>query len=121
MSLSLYAGIAALGGLGAVCRFVADSRASARVDTAFPIGTLLVNLLGAFVLGLLVGAGASGDVLRLGALGLLGGFTTFSTWVFESHRLAEDGLLRLAGLNIGLSLVAGIGAVWLGRLIGGLF
>ncbi len=120
MSLSMYAGIALAGGVGAVCRYLLDSRIGMRADTAFPLGTLAVNLLGAFLLGLLVGVGASGDLLRLAALGLLGGFTTFSTWVYESQRMAEDGLVRLAALNVGLSLAAGLALVWLGRLLGGL-
>lgn len=120
MSLTLYAGVALLGGVGATCRFLLDARLSASTDTALPVGTLAVNLLGAFALGLLVGSGVSGDLLRLAALGLLGGFTTFSTWVFESHRLAEDGLMRVAATNVAMSLVAGIGAVWLGDRLGGL-
>lgn len=120
MSFALYAGIALLGGLGATLRFLVDAKVSSQVETVFPVGTLAVNLLGALVLGLLVGIGVSGDLLRLLALGLLGGFTTLSTWVFEAHRLAEDGLLRSAILNIGLSLAAGLGAVWLGRVAGGL-
>ncbi len=120
MSLSLYAGIALLGGLGATCRFLLDLKVSSQIDTRFPTGTLAVNLLGALILGVLVETGISGDLLRLLAIGLLGSFTTFSTWVFETHRLAEDGLLRLATMNIVLSLVAGVGAVWLGQVLGGL-
>jgi len=120
VSLGFCAGVALLGGLGATCRFLVDAKLSSAVDTAFPVGTLAVNLLGAFVLGLLMGSGVSGDLLRLLALGLLGGFTTFSTWVFETHRLAEDGLLRVATANIGVSLVAGIGVYWLGDALGSL-
>ena len=120
MSPLLFAGVAVLGGLGATFRFLFDAKLSSAVDTTFPAGTLAVNLAGAFAVGLLVGLGASTDLLRLLALGLLGGFTTFSTWVFETHRLAEDGLMRVASLNIGLSLAAGIGAVWAGKAVGGL-
>jgi CrcB protein len=99
---------------------VLDARLSSRIDSAFPTGTLAVNLVGAFVLGLLAGSGVSGDLLKILALGLLGGFTTFSTWVFESHRLAEDGLIRMAAVNVALSLLAGLAAVWLGERLGGL-
>jgi CrcB protein len=120
VNFSLYAGIAVLGGLGAVCRFLLDGAVSGRADTAFPVGTFAVNVIGTLILGILVGAGASADLLRICALGALGGFTTFSTWIFETHRLAEDGLLRVAAVNIVFSLVAGIAAIWLGRLIGGL-
>ena len=50
-----------------------------------------MNLSGAFLLGLLVGLAPSDDALEVAGTGLLGGYTTFSTWMFESHRLAEDG------------------------------
>jgi CrcB protein len=120
LSANVLIGAAALGGLGAILRFLMDGAVGSRSTTAFPLGTLTVNLLGALVLGVLVGAGASGDALKLIGLGLLGGFTTFSTWVFETHRLAEDGLVRVASLNIGLSLALGIAAVWLGKVAGGL-
>jgi len=95
-----------------------DGAISRRSRAAFPLGTLAVNLLGALVLGVLVGAGVSGDALKLLAIGLLGGFTTFSTWVFETHRLAEDGLLRIAAANVAVSLLLGVLAIWVGRLIG---
>jgi fluoride exporter len=61
-----------------------------------------------------------GDVLVVVAIGLLGSYTTFSTWVLESHRLAEDGQVRIALLNVALSLAVGLGAVALGRAVGGL-
>jgi CrcB protein len=51
--------------------------------------------------------------------GLLGAYTTFSTWMFESHRLAEDGEGRRSLVNLLASLVLGLGAAWLGREIGG--
>jgi CrcB protein len=53
------------------------------------------------------------------ATATLGSYTTFSTWLLESHRLAEDGRLALALVNIAVSLLAGVGAAELGRLIGG--
>jgi len=74
-----------------------------------------VNLSGAFVLGVLTGAALSGDALRLLGTGLLGAYTTFSTWMLESHRLGEDGRLPLGLLNFALSLAVGIAAVWVGR------
>lgn len=63
----------------------------------------------------------TGDALKLLALGLLGGFTTFSTWMFETHRLAEDGLVRIAAANIAISLLLGVLAIWAGKLVGGIF
>ena len=61
----------------------------------------------------------SGTAYRLVGTGLIGAFTTFSTWMLESHRLGEDGQLRLAGLNLAASLVLGVLAAWAGRHLGG--
>jgi len=113
-------GVGVLGGLGAVGRFLLDGAVAARAGRDFPYGTLVVNVSGAFVLGVLVGAAVEGDAERLSANGLVGAFTTFSTWAFESHRLAEDGQLRLGILNFAVSLVLGIAAVWAGRRLGGI-
>lgn len=119
MSATVFIGVAMLGGFGAMLRFLLDGAVSTRSRTALPLGTLAVNLIGALALGVLVGAGVSGDALRLLAIGLLGGFTTFSTWMFETHRLAEDGMIRVAAANVTVSLVLGVLAVWVGELIGG--
>jgi CrcB protein len=120
LSSGVLIGAAVLGGFGAVLRFALDSAVSARSSTSFPLGTLAVNLLGALVLGLLLGAGVTGEALKLLALGLLGGFTTFSTWMFETHRLAEDGLIRMAAANVAVSVLFGVLAIWAGKLIGGI-
>jgi CrcB protein len=119
MSLALLLGVGLLGGVGAVARFLLDDAISRRVGRSFPWGTLVVNIAGAFLLGALVGAGVSADALRLAATGLLGAFTTFSTWALESHRLGEDGQLRLGLANFLVSLLLGVSAAWLGRLLGG--
>lgn len=120
MSVSLYLGIALLGGFGAAIRVLLEAKLSSAAGAAFPVGTLVVNLLGALLLGLLVGVGISGDLLLLLSLGLLGSFTTFSTWMLQSYSLAGRGMNRLAVLNIGLSLAAGLLAVWLGDSLGSL-
>jgi CrcB protein len=120
MSIQMFIGVGLLGGCGALLRFLIDGEVSSRLAGVFPWGTLAVNLTGALLLGIIVGAGLSGDGLRLVALGLLGGFTTFSTWAFESHRLAESGLARLGLANFLVSLVFGVCAVWAGQQIGGL-
>lgn len=119
MSATVFIGVAMLGGLGALLRFLLDGAVSARSTTSLPLGTMTVNLLGALILGVLLATGISGDALRILALGLLGSFTTFSTWIFETHRLAEDGLIRIAVANIAVSLFLGVIAVWVGKLIGG--
>ena len=111
-------GICLLGGIGAVARFLLDRMVAARLATRFPIGTLAVNLSGALALGVIVGVGAGEDALRLATTGLLGAYTTFSTWMFESQRLAEDGGVRPATLNLVLSLVLGVAAAWIGIELG---
>lgn len=118
MSLLVLAGVGVLGGIGAVARFLVDAAVADRVATSFPAGTLAVNLSGALAVGVLLGATANEDAIRLIATGLLGAYTTFSTWALESHRLAEGGELRLAGLNFAVSLVLGVAVAWLGTELG---
>jgi CrcB protein len=119
MTLAVYIGIGLVGGLGALARFGLDAFVSERAGRSFPLGTLVVNLSGALALGILAGVKLGGDGYALLGTGLLGAYTTFSTWVFESHRLAEDGEMSLSAVNFALSLAAGIGAAALGRVIGG--
>jgi CrcB protein len=118
MSLNLIVGIGLLGGAFSIARFLLDGAVAGRIGRSFPWGTLAVNLTGAFLLGALVAANVGADALRLGATGVLGSFTTFSTWALESHRLGEDGQLRLGVANFLISLVLGVSAVWLGRQLG---
>jgi CrcB protein len=115
----ILAGIALVGGLGAMARFLLDGAVSSRVGRAFPFGTLAVNLTGAFALGVLDGAAVGGDALRLAGVGFLGAYTTFSTWALESHRLGEDGRTRIGLANLAVSLALGIACAWLGRELGG--
>jgi CrcB protein len=117
--LALWLGVGALGGVGALARFVLDATVSVNSGGRFPVGTLLVNLTGAALLGLLVGLALRGDAYLLAGTAVIGSYTTFSTWMFESHRLAEDGWSWLASVNVVLSLVLGLGAAELGRLAGG--
>ena len=114
----MLAGVGLAGGLGALARFLVDGAAAGRLGREFPYGTLVVNVSGAFVLGVLAGFALGADDYRLAATGVVGGYTTFSTWGFESHRLAEDGELALAALNFAVSLALGLAAVWLGRELG---
>jgi fluoride exporter len=108
MSPATWLGVAALGGVGATARFLLDGAVSARAGTAFPWGTLAVNVTGSFALGV-VGANV------LFGTGLIGAYTTFSTWMLETHRLAEDGRRWPAVLNVVGSLAVGLPAAWLGR------
>jgi CrcB protein len=119
VSAGLIAAVGLLGGAGAVARLLLDGAISERVAVAFPVGTLAVNLIGSLILGIVIGAGIGADGARLVATGLLGSFTTFSTWIYESHRLAEDGEAGVAFANIAISLIAGVGLASFGIVIGG--
>jgi fluoride exporter len=117
VTLGLLLGIGLAGGVGAVARFVVDGAVATRAVSEFPLGTFVVNLSGAFALGVVAGAALDDDLYRLVATGLFGGYTTFSTWMFESQRLGEDGELRLGLVNLVGSLVLGVIAVWVGRAL----
>jgi CrcB protein len=118
MSAPAWIAVGVLGGLAAAARFLIDSAFAARSDHPFPLGILIVNLAGTFVLGLVAGAALEGEALVIVAGGGLGSFTTFSTWMLDSHRLADAGHTRLVWLNLGLSLLLGFTAVLLGHWLG---
>jgi CrcB protein len=115
----VWSAVAVLGGVGALLRFGLDGAISERAGSELPWGTLAVNASGSLVLGLLAGFALHGDALLLAGTALLGSYTTFSTWMFETHRLGEEGELWLALLNVVLSIALGVGAAALGRTIGG--
>jgi fluoride exporter len=119
MSGAGWVAIALLGGAAAVARFLIDATFAGRSDHPFPLGILAVNIGGTLLLGLVAGTALSGEALVIVAGGVIGSFTTFSTWMLDSHRLDEAGHAHLAWLNIVLSLIAGFAAVALGHWIGG--
>ena len=118
MSAGGWIAVAGLGGAAAIARFLIDGRISQRLGGGFPFGTLAINLSGSLLLGLLSGLALTGEALILAGTATLGSYTTFSTWMLETHRLAEDGDVRGAALNAGLSIVVGVAAAALGRVIG---
>jgi CrcB protein len=119
MTAPAWVAVGLLGGVAAAARFVIDAEISARLAVPFPLGILAVNLSGALVLGIVAGAALHGAALTIVAGGGIGSFTTFSTWILDSHRLGAAGLARIAWLNIGVSIVAGFAAVALGHWLGG--
>lgn len=119
MDLLPWAGVAALGALGALGRFTVDRAVSTRWPSDFPYGTLVVNLTGGGVLGALVGLELGGSGLLVVGAGLLGGYTTFSTWMLETQRLAEDGEWTLMWLNLAGPMLGGLAGTGLGWLLGG--
>ncbi|HET8741919.1 MAG TPA: fluoride efflux transporter CrcB [Gaiella sp.] len=118
MSLLGWIGVAVLGGAGTLLRFRLDGVVQQRAGGSFPLGTLTVNLLGSFCLGLLVGAGVGDTLLVVLGTGFLGSFTTFSTWMFETERSAEEGDGALAVLNLLGPLGCGLAAAGLGWALG---
>ncbi|GAA2420278.1 fluoride efflux transporter CrcB [Nonomuraea africana] len=106
------------GAVGALLRYLTDRAVQARHDTVFPWGTFAVNVAGSMILGLLAGAGLAGagstDVQLLLGTGFCGALTTYSTFSYETLRLAETGAAFLAAVNVVASIVAGMGAVFIG-------
>ena len=113
-----WAAVGAIGGASALARFAVDGIIATRVGSDFPVGTLAVNASGAFLLGLLTGLALSGESLLLSGTASIGSYTTFSTWMLETWRLAEDGAAVLALANAGGSLAAGLVAVVAGLTVG---
>jgi fluoride exporter len=107
--------------VGAPLRYLTDRAVQARHGTDFPWGTLAVNMLGSFVLGLLTGAvlaGAAPESVRLLAgVGFCGALTTYSTFGYETLRLFEAGSRLHAVANIVVSVGAALGAVFVGAAL----
>jgi CrcB protein len=121
VSLVVWVGVGILGGCGALARFGLTLLVADRLHPHLPLGTMAVNLSGAFLLGLLAGASVDGDARLLLGLGLLGSYTTFSTWMLETQRIEEAGKRRIAVLNVALSIGLGLGVAFLGRALGQAF
>lgn len=104
--------------LGAPCRWLLDRFVQSRHDSVFPWGTFVINVLGSLALGLLLGAASSLELVALLGTGFCGGFTTFSTFGFESVRLGEQGSGSIALLNVGASMAVGLLAAFAGWYLG---
>jgi CrcB protein len=110
-------GVGVLGGVGALLRFGVDGAVGSRAPAELPLGTLAVNATGALALGVVAGVALQGDARVLAGTAAIGSYTTFSTWLFETHRLSEDGRVVAALANIVVPLVVGFAAVALGRAL----
>lgn len=113
--------IAVSGGLGALARYVMSGLAYRWLGSEFPYGTLTVNVVGCFLIGLLYQVAESGlpwpPTVRIAIfVGFLGAFTTFSTFGYETIALIRDSEFGLAFLNVGLQVAVGLVAVWLGLM-----
>jgi fluoride exporter len=116
--VAVWIGVMLLGGAGAVARFQLDCAVSKRIGKPFPFGTLAVNLSGAMLLGFFAGLALSPHVALLAGTGFVGSYTTFSTWMLETQRLAEERQVVAAYANIAVSVALGLAAAWLGQSIG---
>jgi fluoride exporter len=118
MSAHVWLEVAIIGGLGALGRFLLDGFVSQRFGRDLPFGTFVINITGSFVLGLLTGLALSGETLLILGTAAVGSYTTFSTWMLETHRLGEDGEVSAAIGNVVISIIVGVAAAALGRVIG---
>jgi CrcB protein len=107
--------------LGAPMRYLTDRAVQARHDSVFPWGTLAVNVVGSFILGLVVAGaaahGVSAHALALVGTGFCGALTTYSTFSYETVRLAQERARFYAVANVGASVVAGLGAAFVGAAV----
>ena len=117
-SAPVWIGVGVFGAIGSWARFRVGGLIAGRRPTDFPLGTFVVNLTGGFLLGLLTGMSVTGDALLVFGTGLLGGYTTFSTWMVEAQRLGEDAEWALMGAYLLGSMLAGLATTGLGWLIG---
>ncbi|MFH8932154.1 fluoride efflux transporter FluC [Streptomyces pristinaespiralis] len=100
--------------LGAPLRYLTDRAVQVRHDSVFPWGTFVVNAAGSLLLGAVAGAAVSSPAYMLLGTGLCGALTTYSTFSYETLRLAERGWRFLAVANMGASVLVGLGSVFLG-------
>jgi|SRR5512139_346480 CrcB protein len=110
------------GGIGSVARYMVATWIGQRWGRSFPFGTFIVNVSGSFLIGLLMTLMAerfleNPEWRLLIVVGGLGGYTTFSTFEYETGKLMADGELIYAALNIVLSVIAGFAALKLGEVI----
>ena len=104
------------GAAGSVARYLLSRLPAVK---GLPAGTLAVNVSGSFLIAVLAGLGVSPDLHYLLAIGVLGGYTTFSTFGFETFRLLEDGDGRAAALNVGLNVLGSLLAAGAGFMLTG--
>ena len=110
------------GAFGSIMRYLVSGWVQRMANIPFPVGTLSVNIIGSLVLGLLTGLGENAGVFSPTTrafllIGLLGGFTTFSTFAYETTALTRDSQFLAALINIITQVTTGFIAAWLGYKI----
>lgn len=119
MNTWLWLAVVAIGGAGSVLRLLVDGTVGTWWGRDFPLGTMVVNISGALVLGLLAGLALADDVALLAGTAAVGSYTTFSTWMLETQRLDEERQHLSALANVVLSLALGVTAAAVGQWVGG--
>lgn len=117
----VWLGVAFIGGVGSVLRFVIDRAVARRVSRPFPFGTLVVNISGAALLGFLGALALNKEAALLASTAFVGAYTTFSTWMLETQRLGEERQLRSSLANVVVSVVLGVAAAFIGQRLAELF
>lgn len=118
MTLGLALATGAAGAVGTLLRFSVDSAVMRAFGRPFPLGTMAVNLSAALLLGLLVGLTTSGRTQTVVGTGLLGGYSTFSTWMLETRQLYADRGTAWVAANLLISVLGGVLGIVVGRAIG---
>jgi CrcB protein len=119
----LYLLLVAVGGaLGSVARYLLSTFVLRASGTLFPLGTFVVNLIGCLIFGVIAGAAEQRVALTPASrafvlVGVLGGFTTFSSYAFESFSLVREGQFLAASVNLVGQVVAGLVGMWAGYVI----
>ncbi len=120
--MAKYILVAIGGGAGSLARYIAGTLIMSRAGGRFPMGTFIVNVTGCFAVGVIMTLltdrlAAHPNWRYLLVIGFLGGYTTFSSFEYESFRAFREGSMTAAALNIAGSVAAGFAAVWLGVLL----
>jgi len=120
--MSKYLAVMLGGAIGAVSRFLAGSLVLRFYSAAFPLGTFLINVSGSFLIGLLMTLflnrpAANGNWRLFLVTGILGGYTTFSSFEWEALMTLRNGAEGVGLLYLGLSVFLGLGGAWLGLLV----
>lgn len=119
MNPTILLAVAGGGAAGSLARYVIGAAVQGRAGSGFPVGTLVVNITGSLLLGFLMrllldSSLASPTVRLMLTTGFCGGYTTFSTFTYETARLIEDGEYERAGLYVALSLALSMAAMFVG-------